>query len=625
MLRLSVTNVGGIRVLHRRSLEYPGFVLNAFLEPGEQALVACEPLVVKHDHTDGHRYDVYFYRLDVGNKYVYVCDFNAENPSQRSLICEGRYSDLSMTTIINVGHSPYAFRAAPNYPGTKLSGYLEKGESASVFSEFRVITHIHKDDHIYYIHSYKLADNSGWVPDFDPDHPDKRTMHDKCGFPLQEVRRIAAAVGLKEVSHNPGQHIVSFATQDRAKIIVYYGTGTVATSMHHPRQGKTQLFRRNQTLEGLRDIFLNPGVYTEIGYMEQGKKRGPNSPPARKNANVSPGAVVASKDDEIDEEEAIRRQIKRIDAESVHMGQERQRLTIALESYEKHRAAERRRENERENRLSQQRAALSTAEKNLARGVEMVCHTSNNAFIRKHWEAAVHCVALGTKCEFMMYDDGAMACSNPDTMPEAMLASLSDRSLHVANPPKYCALGSKGRYFLSFGTAGLEREYVGSDDFEAALKSIAAAESVRKKGATAPESGRVKRVSFGEHADSWIILLHDGTCIWNNVPARLQSFINRAPAVAAKASSTTSGVASPGLPPPPPVPQPPNGSASSGGHSIEEVSLGPGGEWFAIRFNEHRGDWESKSSKFLNAAKAIKTKITAVYFGSDSTYLIRHK
>lgn len=435
MLRLSVTNVGGIRVLHRRSLEYPGPVLNAFLEPGEKISVACEPLVVKHDHTDGHRYDIYFYRLELGNKYVYVCDFNAEYPSQRALICEGHYSDLPTTTIVNVGLSPYAFRAAPNYPGIKLSGYLEKGESASVYSEFRLIPYIHRDDHVYYIHSYKLADNSGWVPDFDPDHPDKRTMHDKCGFPLDEVRRIAAAVGLREINHNTIEHIVSFATQDRAKIIVYYGTGTVATCMHHPRQNKTQLFRRNQTLDGLRDIFLNPGVYTEIGYMEQGKHRGPNSPPVRKNVNVSPGAVPTSKEEEnLDEEEAIRRQIKRLEAESVYMEQERQRLCAALESFEKHRAAERRREQERDNRLSQQRAALSTAEKNMSRGTEMVCHTTNNAFIRKHWQPAVHCVALGSKCEFMMYDDGAMACSNPDTLPAPMLSSITDRSLHVANP-----------------------------------------------------------------------------------------------------------------------------------------------------------------------------------------------
>lgn len=168
---------------------------------------------------------------------------------------------------------------------------------------------------------------------------------------------------------------------------------------------------------------------------------------------------------------------------------------------------------------------------------------------------------------------------------------------------------------MSFGTAGLEREYVGSEDFDAALKSIAATENVRKKGASTPETGRVKRVSFGEHWDSWIILLYDGTCVWNNIPARLQGFLSRPPPTAGKAVNAPSAGA---LPPPPP-----GGYTSS--HNIEEVSLGPAGEWFAIRFNEPRGEWESKSSKFLNAAKAIKTKITAVYFGSDNTYLIRHK
>ena len=39
-------------------------------------------------------------------------------------------------------------------------------------------------------------------------------------------------------------------------------TGTVGTCMDHPNQGKTQLFRRDQTLDSLSAIFKNPRVHT---------------------------------------------------------------------------------------------------------------------------------------------------------------------------------------------------------------------------------------------------------------------------------------------------------------------------------------------------------------------------
>ena len=40
--------------------------------------------------------------------------------------------------------------------------------------------------------------------------------------------------------------------------------------------------------------------------------------------------------------------------------------------------------------------------------------------------------------------------------------------------------------------------------------------------------------------------------------------------------------------------------------------------------NKKNCEWDSHNSKILNSAKAIKTKITAIYFGSKFTYLIRH-
>jgi len=47
---------------------------------------------------------------------------------------------------------------------------------------------------------------------------------------------------------------------------VYYTTGTVGTFLNHPTKGKTQLFRRNVSLDLLGQIFRNPRIHTNTGY-----------------------------------------------------------------------------------------------------------------------------------------------------------------------------------------------------------------------------------------------------------------------------------------------------------------------------------------------------------------------
>jgi len=61
--------------------------------------------------------------------------------------------------------------------------------------------------------------------------------------------------------------------QGDARINVYFTTGTVGTCLDHPRQGKTQLFRRNVTLTILREIFRDPRVHTDRGYQRVKRQR----------------------------------------------------------------------------------------------------------------------------------------------------------------------------------------------------------------------------------------------------------------------------------------------------------------------------------------------------------------
>jgi hypothetical protein len=84
-------------------------------------------------------------------------------------------------------------------------------------------------------------------------------------LPLNQVRRLAEENGYKESKLNTESRVIVFQ-KGSTKINVYYTTGTVATCLNHPRQGKTQMFRRNISLNDLENIFHYPRVHTGVGY-----------------------------------------------------------------------------------------------------------------------------------------------------------------------------------------------------------------------------------------------------------------------------------------------------------------------------------------------------------------------
>jgi len=88
---------------------------------------------------------------------------------------------------------------------------------------------------------------------------------------LYAARAEAHAAGLLEIYHNPKSRLVSFAPDGPApgaltRLNVYYTTGTVGTCLGHPRQSKTQLFRRNVGLALLRELMHDPRLHTGTGY-----------------------------------------------------------------------------------------------------------------------------------------------------------------------------------------------------------------------------------------------------------------------------------------------------------------------------------------------------------------------
>jgi hypothetical protein len=76
-------------------------------------------------------------------------------------------------------------------------------------------------------------------------------------IPLDTACQMASRHGYDEIYFNKQSRIISFR-KEGTRINVYYTTGTVGICLEHPRNGKSQDFRRDQSPEDLEAIFRNP-------------------------------------------------------------------------------------------------------------------------------------------------------------------------------------------------------------------------------------------------------------------------------------------------------------------------------------------------------------------------------
>lgn len=158
-----------------------------------------------------------------------------------------------------------------------------------------------------------------------PDPPEYESPSPAAVLPLSSVRSVAESEGYSESYFNENSKVISFCkpgdTTERVRINVYYTTGTVATCINHPKQGRTQLFRRNVSLEQLKEILTNPRVHTGQGYYRRSQR--PSSPiegdyiqePSSKRArcsyddgtihHVEPSQLEHVMEEVLDEESAI--------------------------------------------------------------------------------------------------------------------------------------------------------------------------------------------------------------------------------------------------------------------------------------------------------------------------------
>lgn len=89
---------------------------------------------------------------------------------------------------------------------------------------------------------------------------------EKCR--AREIQSIAEKIGWKTIDHQKDKFMLSFR-RNYERINVYYSKMTVATCIDHPKNGKTQLFRRSVGLGLLKKLFINPRHHTNTGYHEK--------------------------------------------------------------------------------------------------------------------------------------------------------------------------------------------------------------------------------------------------------------------------------------------------------------------------------------------------------------------
>jgi len=172
------------------------------------------------------------------------------------------------------------------------------------------------------------------------------------GWSIDFLRGVAASVpGLQEIGLNETSRVMSFRTEDGVRVNVYYTTRTVGTALHHIRQGKTQLFRRDCSVQDLIDILKNPRVHTAKGYK---RKRsgcsGSFSGLGLKSATLGNAAMVHTAADGstgvlVDVEEELRNEILETDEELRSLRDKRLRLCRIVRGYDEARckaAADRR-------------------------------------------------------------------------------------------------------------------------------------------------------------------------------------------------------------------------------------------------------------------------------------------
>lgn len=82
------------------------------------------------------------------------------------------------------------------------------------------------------------------------------------------IKKLSEKHGWTKIKGNKQPLMISFLKED-TRMNIYPTTMTVSTALEHPTSGKTQLFRKEVSLQTLNSLFINPRTHTNKGYYKK--------------------------------------------------------------------------------------------------------------------------------------------------------------------------------------------------------------------------------------------------------------------------------------------------------------------------------------------------------------------
>ena len=344
---------------------------------------------------------------------------------------------------------------------------------------------------------------------------------------------------------------------------MYYTTGCVGSVIQHPKHvSRTQMFRRDCTLEELEEIFSNPRVHTGKGYQR------------RQDMNPAPG--------ESDREEVdwLRRELKDVEENIAGLTASRDEFRTRIDALEEAEKAKARAiaeaEKAKARAIEEAKKAKAEAERKRDRGLDYDFRAFHQKTLQKmstkHIKD-VRCVAMGGEATLMIRDDGRWY-HTPD-VPTDLYRNTRHWRLR-GRKCIYIAMGSNDRWYCKCDDG---RQVWGSavpDDLS---------DAIRKQNPSL-----VDCLAFGEDLDSYFVLFENGRHQWKNVPSavdRVLSYRGR------------------------------NRSAP------KFVSLGPNGEYF-IRLENGRMWWGGMSDVGNKRTRKLGNELKSLYFGDRYSWFARY-
>jgi len=383
---------------------------------------------------------------------------------------------------------------------------------------------------------------------------------------LDSVRQIANSNEWREVCFHDKSKVLSFARHDeqendRVRIHVYYTTGTVATSLDHPRLGRNQLFQRNVNLQQLEEIFRNPKLHTGKGVHRR--------VPA--NEQVVPDELCAA-----------RAQLQRLMVDQTLIQQQVKELQTAIQAIEKESRRNEEEEQREKERLEKERLATIATEKAQAerlaleseryqRGNQIDCFIKQGDSIEKHFSDKVASLSCADGTTIMLYEDGGWACTGGLTK---LLHSRLQGRPKTLPKPTYVAIGSMDRYYIRFADGS--GEYATCELMRGVLKRNA------NKG--------IASIAFGERWDSYAIVFRDGSYSYYDIPEALNDLliIDR-----------------------------------QGRTDLSCISLGPTGEYFVAAKNGETW-WGGIGTSATEQLEKYRDRIKFIDFSTHDEYVMRY-